>query len=313
MIAALAFALLTSEMPKLDISSPPFVSGYASLRNWAEIEPEKVPEPCRPSVAKFRALIERAGDAKPLGPVMTLLDGLAATCRKPEDFRKAVERLPDDWKRGSIDRAWMLAAGEVITEASATWNRSGDDTQVLARRKELEDSQVLPKAWDWLADKLGIQGAPKSIHIVLVPRFAAPGGITMRTSSSVVVLISAEIFFGTALLETVLHEGLHACEAEETKVDLLSRIRLSDALEKLDAADRRNLPHTVYFIAAAEAIRRGGAPQHKDVGITLGTYDRAYEKYRRYIEPFWQAYLKGEIDREKLAAEICSYKSGLKS
>lgn len=308
MIAAIAFALQASEMPKLDISSPPFVSGYASLRNWAEIEPEKVPEPCRPSVAKFRALIERAGDAKPLGPVMTLLDGLAATCREPKDFKHAVERLPVDWKRGSIDRAWMLAAGEVITEASTTWNRSGDDTLVLARKKELEDSQVLPKAWDWLADKLGIQGAPKSIHIVLVPRFAAPGGITMRTSSGVVVLISAEGFSGTALLETVLHEGLHACEAEETKVDLLSRIRLSDALEKLESADRRNLPHTVYFIAAAEAIRQGGAPNHEDVGVTLGTYKRAYERYRLHIEPAWRAYLRGEIDRAKLAEDICAYK-----
>lgn len=313
MVLSIALALLASGMPKLDISSPDFVCGYASLRSWAEADPEKVPEPCRATAAKFRALIETGGDGKPLGPVMTLLDGLAATCRDPNDFKQAVERLPVDWKRGSIDRAWMIEAAGIASEASTTWNRPGDDALVSARKKELEDSSVLPKAWDWLADKLGIEGAPRSIRVLLVPRFAAPGGITMRTSSGVVVMISAEVFSGTALLETVLHEGLHACEAGETKVDLLSRIRRSDLLEKMDAADRRNLPHTVYFIAAAEAIRRGGAPQHKDVGITLGTYDRAYEKYRRYIEPFWQAYLKGEIDREKLAAEICSYNGGLKS
>lgn len=308
MIAAIAFAVLASSMPRLDISSPEFICGFASLRRWAELEPTMVPEGCQASVAKFRALVERSGDGKPLGPVMTLLDGLAATCRKPEDFQNAVERLPADWKRGPIDRAWMISAADIVTEASRSWTLPNDTTLVQARKKEIEDSKILPRAWDWLVDKLGIEGAPKSIRIIIVPRFAAPGGITMQTSAGVVILISAEVFSGTALLETVLHEGLHACEASDAKVDLLSRIRQSDSVEKLDAADRRNLPHTVYFISAAEAIRQGGAPEHKDVGITLGTYQRAYEKYRAHIGPAWQAFLKSEITREKLAERICAYK-----
>lgn len=303
----MALLAMPVKMPDLEVSSPAFICGYSSMRRWAELPVDQVPSEARTDVAKFKVLIERAGDGRPLGPVMSLIDGLAATCRRANDFKEAAEKLPEGWKRGPIDRAWMLEVAGVLSQAESNWKDPTEEKLTGGRRKTILDSKALPKAWDWLADKLGFEGVQKSLRIFVVPRFAAPGGITLQTSNGVAIIVSAEVFDGTALLETVLHEAIHACETEATKVDLLSRIRSSEALQKLDLADRRNLPHTVYFIAAAEAIRQGGAKDHKDVGITLGTYERAYEKYRRHIEPLWKDYLAGKVDRKKLAEMICAY------
>jgi hypothetical protein len=306
MVSALIVMFPTTGMPRLKLSSPPFVCYYTSLRRWAEVPAEQVPKPNREDAAKMKSLVHGLeGGERARALAMPLIDALAATCGSAADFHKVADGLPADWKRGPVTRAWIASVATCLATAEPHFKM--ESKLVGECQKEIQGSTVLPKAWDWLDSKLGFVGLPSEIEIFVVPRYASPGAITLRTSNGVAIIVSAEQFKGTALLETVLHECIHACETLAARVDLLSQIRGSDALAKMEPNDRRNLPHTVYFIAAADAIRQGGAPKHKDVGETMGTYSRGLEPYRSHIEPIWKDYLAGKINRAKLAQGIAAY------
>lgn len=188
LLALLALLAMPVKMPELEVSSPAFICGYSSMRRWAELPIEQVPTESRADVTRFKSLLERSGDGRPLGPVMSLIDGLAATCRRANDFKTAAEILPEGWKRGPIDRAWMLDVAGILIQAESNWKNPSEEKLTGERRKAILDSKVLPKAWNWLSDKLGFEGVQKSIRIFVVPRFAAPGGITLQTSNGVAII-----------------------------------------------------------------------------------------------------------------------------
>jgi hypothetical protein len=279
------------QMPELRITTNAFWSRYGELRS-------------APSQA-FKdhiALMEVKDD--PLSAlVMSLVDGYVLGSQTPQDLRASIEQLPEDWSRGTLTRDWLLKLSEILGDVP-----SGNDARLLDLQKKIESDKVLPRAWSWLADKLGIEGAPKTLDIVLVPEFAAPGAVTLRTQRGVKILISAKAFEGSALTEAILHEAIHACEAKGTSVNVLAGIRSAPSLVELSSQHRQHLPHTLYFLAAAEAVRQAGASDHQDVGENTGVYKRGLEPYRRHLAPLWVDYVAGKMDSKEFIERAAQFR-----
>lgn len=307
-------ALALGELPKLNIESNRFLSAYATLRHYAGTKggPPALEHVLRDFRDQVDLLGDPAEDARGPALILGLLDSLASSSSSAQHFKSSAEGLPETWSRGAMSRAWLLRTADILIRAEEAYNANADQEKIDRIKKAIEEDKVLRPAWAWIEEKLGIKQSPKVLSIALVPRFAAPGAVTLRSRGGVRILISVDSFSGSALTEALLHEAIHACEASEgeSSVKVLTGIRTAETLTALAPTHQQNLPHTLYFLAAAEAVRQSGHKDHRDVGETTGVYKRGLDPYRKHLAPSWSDYLSGKIDRAEFIRRAAAYRVG---
>jgi len=145
---------------------------------------------------------------------------------------------------------------------------------------------------------------PDSVAVRLVGRAPRPGAVTLRTRSGPVCVVGIDGMDGTLLEEAVLHEATHAADA-----GALSGVpaELRAALERagIGRTDRRHRDavHTLFFVQAAETVRRRLDPAHVDYGDARGYYARV-GPLAAAVRGAWAAHLRGETTKDEALRAI---------
>lgn len=238
-----------------------------------------------------------------------LVDTLFLAAPDVATARGIAERLPESRRLGERDvpiRAPLLAYLETLVPVEPrfveeAWPKRRERL-VAAKRTFVErldgaSSEPLPH----LCAALGFDDPGGSIPVHLTIASPAPGGVTLRSRSGPICCVSLDARDPSTLAEVILHEATHAIDASPSSAPDSIPALLRAALVKrgLDsrADTNRHAGHTLFFLQAAETVRACLDPDHIDVGITSGYYERvgAIAKIEREI---W-----AEHTLEPLAAE----------
>ncbi len=152
---------------------------------------------------------------------------------------------------------------------------------------------------------LGIEDVQSQVPVFLVPAAPWPGGFTLWHSDERIIVISVEDHKGSTLLETLLHEAIHALDVESkgknnVLVEVHNRL-LKAGLTDQDQAVRHG-PHWLVFIQAGETVRRFLDISHQHYGQEL--YIRLQRMSRSDVLAIWTAFLDGKLSRTDAVNEI---------
>jgi hypothetical protein len=188
-----------------------------------------------------------------------------------------------------------------------------------ARRTELERiradllGKLKPKekeVYAFVQSTLGIADPQPVLPVYLVADAPWPGAMTYLSRRGGVCFVGMASDGASQLLETVLHETLHALDASSSGPDVFDELRTAlrgAGVEPTDAR-LRDLPHMVMFVHAAETVRRLLDPDHNDYGtLEIGGRPALYIRDQasfNAVQPVWRAYLDGGIDRQEAVRRI---------
>jgi len=256
-----------------------------------------------------------------------LLEGSLLGAEHASDLRSAWEHLPDPLRRPGGELLHVREPALAYADALAAYaprflatKWPGEEKTLLAARETLE--RAFPPALARVPDRapanrtdllreletsLGMADPSITIPVVLVRDAPSPGGFTYRVRGGTVSFVSIRDR-GRTLPEVVLHEALHALDAQTPGQDhalntlrhLLRERGLTDDDPRL-----RTLPHTLFFVEAAEMVRRHfdpGAPHYGDVS----GYYRRVGPAAELVRKAWTRYLDGELEQEVALREIAS-------
>jgi hypothetical protein len=242
-----------------------------------------------------------------------LIEGRLASCDNAAQAVETFGALPESVAAGG-DRAVPLREGAVRLARSLAaierqfmaqvWPRH--EREIAAARERLGAS-LLPKqaeCFRFIEESFGMQPLPQAIPVHLVAESPAPHGFTHRTRGGAVCFVGVRGTPAPLLAETVLHEATHALDVAN-KTSALADLGERLTTAGIAATDKRhrNAVHTLFFIQAAETVRRFVDPGHRDYGDEAGYYAkvRAAADVER---PVWKAYLDGGITREEALTRI---------
>ncbi len=328
MIAA-ALLLLTLPSPKLKFESSSIAPLYTTLRTLSLQEKGGDELGLSAGVNIFRELDKGLPDRMNRGArgervaqspedrsvrdlYWTALDAfvLSSTDVQSLDVRK--EQLADK-VGGYLEIRPVIAKIVEALKVSQKAYESGQaekDAKLVAESVKWWDDKVAAqsdKLYGWLESLMGIEDAPKEIRIIAVPRFPAQGAATFRTVEGPVVIVGCEKFQKADFAEALIHETIHAMEARAKKIELLGDLRAALREAKAEPFTEEQLPHTLFFMIAAEATRKFIDPDHQDVGQKIGTYKRGLEPFRAFGAPILKDLIDGKIDRHQAVAKLSAY------
>jgi hypothetical protein len=152
--------------------------------------------------------------------------------------------------------------------------------------------------------------AQRVIPVYLVALAPQPGASThrQRGGGGGVCIVGIDPGREGLMIETVLHESIHALDVstdkQETVLNLL-RSALREAGHTPRSATLRDVPHTLIFVQAGETVRRLIDPAHKHYGDVAGYYAKVPEEVAAVREP-WTMFLDGRLGRQEAIREICA-------
>jgi hypothetical protein len=262
---------------RLDLRLSPVLDQYFGLRrgvaDWILTSPE-----VEQRLAPVRALEQAVGSPLAMG----LVEGLLGDCRNAADVRAAFETLPET--------ARLRSGRGLILRAPAL------------------DEETLAAIGTDLARWLGLAPGELQLPVVLVTRAPEPGAFTHRSRDGAVTFVAAadETLDTGLLCEIVVHEAIQALDVSPLGRDsLLAELRRALLGRGVGPTDplQRDAVHTLFFLAAAEAVRRHVDPEHRDYGDVRGYYARAGKAAEVARAP-WSADIAGERSREELVREL---------
>jgi hypothetical protein len=244
---------------------------------------------------------------------LSLIDATAIDCDSPNAFLKACETLPESIERGGQtipvrDVALPLARTLVALLAESPRDLSAEAHQNLDARKQAVESafRKYPGLLTSAVASLEIASPGPTVPVVVVSTIPAPGAATYRDSSGrAVSVVGVGALDGLDLVETVLHEALHAVDAMSSK-DATALNRLRTALTDAGVAPRTaaDCVHAVIFAQAAATVRRIADSAHTPVGAKpAGAYSRMTPQARETVA-IWTAHCDGTIDTSTAIARI---------
>lgn len=298
---------------RLDVRVSPIVDLYCELRVLAA-DPSalSVDDPRAPAVAAIRALDRELG---PLFLGWGLVEGGLAEAHSGADLAAAFGALPESWElrdgRSIALRAPALAIAAEIAALEPAWRRDvwperlAELMDAATRLRAAVESR--PEALSDFAAAMELAPAGAVVPVLLVSDATAPGAFTYRRpGGGGLCFVGVRAHPGSQLLETALHESLHALEVQlGDDPSLLTKLR--DALTAAGLGERdpalRNVPHTLYFLHAADTVRRHFDPEHEDYGDVASYYEKV-APVAEYERPLWEAYRSGELDADALVAQL---------
>lgn len=253
---------------------------------WIALDPVFADlDPTAPTMSAARAVVERLPESR-------AIRGRTILIREPAiEYVEALRALEDDF----MQNAWPTLESDLraTTERlSSALRTDGPDDACSALGHALR--------------LLHIEDPGRDIPVVLVTHMQSPGGITYRTRAGAVCVVRITRPLTTQTHETVVHEAIHAIDlaATEQADSILTRLRaalVARGVGETQAA-HRDAWHTLFFLAAAEAVRICIDPQHQDVGL-LGYYERA-GAVATLVGNAWAAHRAGEITVETMIERI---------
>lgn len=298
--------------PHLTVLVSPLVDMHFYLRSLAAREREAdVPEPFRPGVAAVHEL-EQA-----MGPVFgwSFIEGQIYSVQSAREMHENFDKLPGRVHRRdglaikarqparALSRVYLEMEPLFLKEL---WPQRRE--QIEAARARIEQN-LLPRQAECLADiceKIAMPLAPIEIPVVLVADGPPPQGFTHQRRGGAVCFVGVAGLDDSLLYEVVLHEATHALDAAAGNAPTA----LMALDEKLVARGfrgyspvRRDVPHTIFFVQAADTVRRLLNPAHEDYGDVRGYYGKIPDAVAA-VRPNWNAFLRGEISRDEALERI---------
>jgi hypothetical protein len=239
----------------------------------------------------------------------------AATC---DDLAKVFATLPDKFQARGMRQEIDLRhfAGEIATKLRAIeadfmkkeWERAR--TELEEQRERVARSLAGEKGAEIvaaLAKGLGLDVPEAPVPVYLVRLAPPPGGFSHKAAGGgAVSFVATEGVSEALLIETVLHELIHAMEVSTTDgEDVLARLRAALRERGVPVRSRhyRDAVHTLYFLHAADVVRAHVDPEHVDYGESQGYYEQVPE-ITAIERPLWKRYREGELDAGALVDAI---------
>ena len=281
----------------------PLTALHASLRAQAEStdSAKGSAEPMATAIDAYRAFAAGAPTGAAGALYLQGADVLVASAVDLEDLRSRLElaagipgsRLPVEPMRTlllpALEKAWPSYSG----------GQAARDEQEVRARMEWWAATIAPRlqpALTWLGEVVGITAPAAAVPVRLVPTMPGKGAATFRTRQGALIVAGTSRYQGSAFVEVILHEMLHAWEVvAPDSLGSLVRQRLETAGAEVET--QRQIPHTLIFLLAAEGTKRFIDPEHVPVGEQYGAYCRGLERYRAPIEPLLREHLEGQLDR----------------
>ena len=295
MLLLLALLLTQSAPPvALDIQVRPFLELYFSQRASPVANDQAVTSPA----------VQLA---------LSLIDATAIDCESADAFLHACEALPETIERAGQtipvrDPALPLARRLAATPKEYPQDLAAQAHRNLDARKQAVEAafKKYPGLVAAATGSLEIAKAPATIPVVIVSTMPAPGAATYRDASGhAVSVVGVASLDGLDLIETVLHESLHAADAMSSK-DVTALNKLRSALTEAGVAPRTaaDCVHAVIFAQAAASVRRLADPAHTPVGAKpSGAYSRMSKPAQDAVA-IWTAHCDGSIDTSTAITRI---------
>ncbi|MEQ8763387.1 MAG: hypothetical protein RL885_05635 [Planctomycetota bacterium] len=288
---------------------------YFEVRAHAAQEPTEL----EPAALAHAVSVVREQGAKishPLlwGPLDAEIEGVSSARELLERF----EALPESRPMLGGGELRLREIGVAIGNALLEWEPihavevwPARRTSIAAKKSEVEArwKEKSPAVWKFVLDAFGMEDPGGSAPVYLVSVAPPPGGVTYyrRAGGGGMCIVGLEGAEGTQLDETVLHEALHALEAQAGRDAESAPNALRSKMMESGASPRdpkvRNRPHLLLFVQAGESVKRFIDPEHRHYGEVSGAYER-FGKDADLVRREWVRYLDGEQTREKAIAKI---------
>ncbi|HZW10780.1 MAG TPA: hypothetical protein VFF69_12825 [Phycisphaerales bacterium] len=144
-------------------------------------------------------------------------------------------------------------------------------------------------------------------RIELTPEAPPPGAFTYRSPAGPVSIVGDNGLDDDTLLEVALHEAIHAFDSMATgeRTDALAQMRAALLAAGLDERDPRFRAawHALFFVHAAEMVRRDGRSGYVDYGERFGVYEKAGGA-AGLMRDLWPRVLDREIELTEFAERV---------
>lgn len=207
---------------------------------------------------------------------------------RTDQARRAIETYLDEWliphTLATADSWESTTLPSLRARAQTLLDNLTGDTQLLARTLEA----------------VGLSPQAGEASVQLVRHAPPPGAMTYRTAQGPVSIVAEDGLDDDTLLEVALHETLHAFDtlapADDHTIFAELRRALTDrGLSPSDPAFR-TVWHTLFFVHAAEMVRRDGRPGYTDYAERAGIYEKSGPA-ASLMRELWPRVLDGEMTR----------------
>ncbi|WP_197041564.1 hypothetical protein [Chondromyces apiculatus] len=250
-----------------------------------------------------------------------LLEGNLPAARSAAELVDVFGRLPERFelrltgksiapRAGAVRFARALLAAEEAFLAQV-WPRH---QEALTRASGALARTLAPReraCFDFIHQHLGLELPAEPLPVALVAQGPRPQGFTFRRPGGrTLSVIAVEGRPELLVLETVLHEAIHALEVHSGgRGSALDQLRARLGAGGVTDADplSREAIHGLIFIQAGETVRRLVDPSHRHYGEVAGVYAKAQRSASVEL-PIWKDYLDGKLTRdaaiERIATEL---------
>ncbi|MCC7388411.1 MAG: hypothetical protein IT431_06545 [Phycisphaerales bacterium] len=307
-------AQLDLHAPNLRISSHPLGVTHAQLRWAATPEGERA----LPAFAPATRAVESAAGTPRIWLILdpdiatrdelTLpawLDGLplerVVEPAHTEQTREAIGAYLDEWL---LPHALAGAESWETTTLPAMRERGQMLLDALTG-----ESQLLPRT----LDAVGLRADLGTPTVELVRHAPPPGAVTYRTPRGPVSIVAEDGLDDDTLLEVTLHETLHAFDSlapadNQSVLTDLRRALTDRGLAPNDPAFR-TVWHTLFFVHAAEMVRRDGRPGYTDYAERAGIYEKSGPA-ATLMRELWPRVLDAELGRAEFVRRVVEQAPG---
>jgi hypothetical protein len=290
-----------STQKRFEVRTKPFLDLYFYVYKLASSD-EKLPP-----IDGLPQAIEAARQVPMYQP---LIDLYLFRCENAVDAAQVFAELPETFKtrQGNViplrERAIHLARSLAVIEKAFLEKIWPQHRETIAKAATRISQTLEPKqeeCFNYLTTRLGLEAANYTVPIYLVAEMPWPAALTAtgKETSHGVCILNASASPGSDLFAAVLHEAIHALDAETSGsgnvlVEFQNQL-LKNGFTKDDFVVR-NAPHFLVFIQSIETVRRflDSSYQPYDRGVFIRPGLLPLVNVER---PIWTGYLDGKFSR----------------
>lgn len=267
-----------------------------------------------PAIDGFAQVIEAA---RQVPMYQTLIDLALFSCENGADAERAFSQFPETYKnrQGNViplrERAIHLARSLTAIEKpflEKIWPQHRDAIQKAAARVNQTLGPKQQECFNYLTSHLGMEAADYVVPVYFVAEMPWPAALTAsgKETNHGVCVINVGANPGSSLFSAILHEAIHALDAETSGsgnvlIEFQNQL-LKNGFDKDDLVVR-HAPHFLVFIQSIETVRRFLDPSYQP--YNEGVFARPGLQPMISVErPIWTAYLDGKFSRAEALKQM---------